>query len=71
VGDIVVKVPPNMDKKLAELIAKTISERLKTLARLNEMLKNSELSEEDAIELGRKAKMGRGEYLGRRYSSRG
>ncbi|ASJ03322.1 hypothetical protein A3L09_08660 [Thermococcus profundus] len=70
-GDIVVKVPPNVDEKLAGLIAETILERLKTLARLNEMLNNSELSEEEAVELGRKAKTGRGEYLERRYSSRG
>ncbi|NJF25525.1 hypothetical protein [Thermococcus sp. Bubb.Bath] len=68
-GDIVVRVPLSVDEKLADLIAKTISERLKTPARLNEMLKNSELSEEDAVELGRKAKMGRGEYLGGRYFS--
>ena len=59
-----------MNEKLAELIAKTISERLKTLARVNEILKHSELSDEDAIELGRRAKKGRGEYLEERYSTR-
>ncbi|WP_258083882.1 hypothetical protein [Thermococcus thermotolerans] len=70
-GNIVVKVPSSVDEKLAELIAKTITARLKSLEKANELLKNSELTEEDAIELGRKAKAGRGEYLERRYSSRG
>ena len=70
-GDILVRVPPTVDEKIADLIAKTISERLKSLARVNELLKDSELSEEDALELGRKAKKGRGEYLERKYSLSG
>ncbi|WP_461865044.1 hypothetical protein [Thermococcus sp.] len=70
-GDIVVKVPPTVDEKLAGLIARAISERLKSLARVNEILKDSELSEEDALELGRKARKGRGEYLERKYSTGG
>ena len=60
-----------MDEKLAKLIAKAIVHRLESLERVNELLKNSELTEEEAIELGRKAKAGRGEYLERKYSSRG
>jgi len=71
VGDIVVRVPPTVDEKIADLIAKTISERLKTLAMVNELLKDSELSEEDAIDLGRRAKKGRGKYLERKYSLSG
>ena len=70
-GNIVVKVPPTVDEKLAKLIAKAIVGRLESLERVNELLKNSELTEEEAIELGRKAKAGRGEYLGRKYSPRG
>ncbi len=70
-GDIVVKVPPTVDEKLASLIARAISERLKSLARVNELLKDSELSEEDALELGRKAKKGRGKHLERKYSPSG
>ncbi|MCD6372952.1 MAG: hypothetical protein J7L37_05340 [Thermococcus sp.] len=60
-----------MDEKLAKLIAEVIVTRLENLERVNELLKNSELTEEGAIELGRKAKKGRGEYLERKYSSRG
>ena len=70
-GDILVRVPPTVDEKIADLIAKTISERLKSLARVNELLKDSEFSEKDALELGRKAKKGRGEYLERKYSLSG
>jgi len=70
-GNIVVKVPPTVDEKLAKLIAKAIVGRLESLERVNELLKNSELTEEEAIELGRKAKAGRGEYLERKYSPRG
>lgn len=66
-----VRVPPTVDEKIADLIAKTISERLKTLAMVNELLKNSELSEEDAIDLGRRAKKGRGKYLEGKYSLSG
>jgi len=40
-----VKVPPTVDEKPAGLIARAISERLKSLARVNEILKDSELSE--------------------------
>jgi len=69
-GNIVVKVPPTVDEKLAKLIAKAIIHRLESLERVNELLKNSELTEEEAVELGRKAKAGRGEYLERKYSSR-
>ena len=70
-GDTVVEVPPTVDEKLASLIARAISERLKSLSIVNELLKNSELSDEDAIKLGRKAKKGRGEYLERKYSPSG
>ncbi|WP_238516249.1 hypothetical protein [Thermococcus gammatolerans] len=69
-GGIVVKVPQGVDDRIALLIARTISERLKTLVEINEALKDSRLSEEDAVELGRLAKKGRGKYLERRYSSR-
>ncbi len=69
-GNIVVKVPPTVDEKLAKLIAKAIVHRLESLERVNELLKNSELTEEEVIELGRKAKAGRGEYLERKYSPR-
>ncbi|GAB6101603.1 hypothetical protein JCM16138_08260 [Thermococcus atlanticus] len=67
-ADIVVKVPPTVDERVADLIAEAISKRLKSLAYVNEILMNSELTEEDAIELGRKAKKGRGRYLERKYS---
>lgn len=70
-GNIVLRVPPTVDEKLAKLIAETIVSRLESLERVNELLKNSELREEEAIELGRKAKAGRGEYLERKYSSSG
>jgi len=69
-GSIVVKVPPGVDDRIALLIARTISERLRTLVEINEALKESTLSEEDAVELGRLAKKGRGKYLEKRYSPR-
>ncbi|WP_206204575.1 hypothetical protein [Thermococcus sp. 21S7] len=50
-GSIVVRVPPTVDEKLAKLIAKAIVGRLESLERVNELLKNSELTEEEAIEL--------------------
>ena len=70
-GDIVVRVPPTVDEKIADLTARAISERLKTLAMVNELLKDSELSEEDAIDLGRRAKKGSDKYLERKYSLSG
>ncbi|ASJ05055.1 MULTISPECIES: hypothetical protein [Thermococcus] len=70
-GNIVLKVPPTVDEKIAKLIAETIAHRLESLERINQLLKNSELTEDEAVELGRKAKAGRGEYLERKYSPRG
>ncbi|WP_297535294.1 hypothetical protein [Thermococcus sp.] len=67
-GSIVVKVPQGVDDRIALLIAS--SERLKAIVEINEALKESTLSEEDAIELGRLAKKGRGKYLERKYSPR-
>ena len=67
-ADIVVKVPPTVDERVAGLIAEAIFRRLRSLAYVNEILMNSELTEEDAIELERKAKKGRGRYLERKYS---
>ncbi len=42
---------------------KAIKERLALLKKMDEMLKDSELTEEDALELGRKVKKG----VGKRY----
>jgi len=61
--EIRIKVPQNVSEELARLIAETIVSRLSELRWVNEVLKNSDLTEEDALELGRRAKRGRGEHL--------
>lgn len=67
--DIKVKLPSNVKKESAKLIAETIVNRLNELGMINEILKNSELTEKDALKLGRKAKKGRGAYLAKKYLS--
>jgi len=67
--EIVVKIPEKVELDTSEL-ARGVEEfvRLRMmrdlfLERLNELLKNSKLTEEDALELGRMVKQGRFEKL--------
>ncbi|ADC66487.1 conserved hypothetical protein [Ferroglobus placidus DSM 10642] len=69
--EIKIKVPPNVSEEVAKRIAEIVVGRIDELRWVNELLKNSELTEDDAVELGRKAKKGRGEYLEKRYISGG
>jgi len=61
--EIVVKVPEGVPKEVVERIVEREVERLRIRKMIEEILKNSELTEEDAIELGRIAKKGRGKVL--------
>ena len=67
--EIRIRVPPNVSEEVARHIAEIVVGRINELRWVNEVLKNSELTEDDAIELGGKAKKGRGEYLEKRYIS--
>ncbi|AIY90173.1 hypothetical protein [Geoglobus acetivorans] len=69
--EIRIKVPQNVSEELAKLIAETIASRLSELRWVNEVPKSSELTEEDALELGRRTKKGRGEHFERKYISGG
>ena len=68
-GELVVKIPDLFKVDMSEL-AKGVEEFVKLrlardlmLERLDELLKNSELTEEECIELGKKVKKGRFEKL--------
>jgi hypothetical protein len=68
-GEFVIKIPDRFNVDMADL-AKGIEEFVKLrltrdlmLDRLDELLKGSELTEEECIELGRMAKNGRFEKL--------
>lgn len=74
VSNITVSVPEELKKELDELpeinwseaVRKFLSEKVKRamlLKKLDSMLEKSELTEEDALELGRKIKKGRFEKL--------
>ncbi len=69
--EIKIKVPPNVSKEAAKRIAEVVVSRLNELKWVNEILKDSKLTEDDAIELGRNVKRRRGEYLEKRYISGG
>ncbi len=69
--EIKIRVPPNVNEEVARRIAEIVIGRINELKWVNELLKNSELTENDAIELGRKAKKSRGEYLEKKYISGG
>ncbi len=68
--DIKIKVPQNVSEEVAKLIAEAILSRLNKLELVNDLLKNSELTENDALELGRRAKRGRREHLEKYISGR-
>jgi hypothetical protein len=68
-AEIVVKIPEKVELDTSEL-ARGVEEFVKLrmmrdllLQRLNELLKDSKLTEEDALELGRMVKAGRFERL--------
>ncbi|MDK2781499.1 MAG: hypothetical protein PWR13_527 [Archaeoglobi archaeon] len=69
--EIKIRVPPNVSEEVAKRIAEIVVDRINELKWVNELLENSELTEDDAIELGKKAKKGRGEYLEKKYISGG
>ncbi len=69
--EIKIRVPPNVNEEIARRLAEVVIGRINELKWVNELLENSELTEDDAIELGRKAKEGRGVYLEKKYISSG
>ncbi len=69
--EIKIRVPPNVNEEVARRLAKVVIGRINELKWVNELLENSELTEDNAVELGRKAKKGRGKYLEKKYISGG
>jgi len=61
--EISIRVPQNVSEEVAKLIAEVILSRLNELELVNDLLKNSEITEDDALELGKMAKKGRREHL--------
>lgn len=50
-GTITIHVPEGIDPKIAKGFAKLVEERLRELAELDHLLKNSELTDEDIEEI--------------------
>ena len=52
-GTITIHIPEGVDPSIARGLAKLVEERLRELAELNDLLKNSELTDEDIEEITR------------------